>query len=103
MHSCRRYAAQEIRKQAAKLAFDREHPQHKNNGDESRYSQAQYAMSFTKGLEHNSDTGLIEHKSDFEDFRSAIDFGRVEAFTSSVPVDKQKKTSMGGPNSGHGI
>tara|TARA_B110000008_G_C16976752_1_gene566209 strand:+ start:2754 stop:4520 length:1767 start_codon:yes stop_codon:yes gene_type:complete len=100
MNSYRRSAAHEIRKEAAQLAFDRDHPQHKNNGDESRYSQAQYAMSFTKGLEHNSDTGLIEHKSDFEDFRSAIDLGRVEAFTSSVPVDKQKKRQWEAPTAG---
>ena len=41
-------------------------------------------MSFTKGLRHDSTTGLIVERGDFEGLRRAIDEGFIEAFTLSL-------------------
>ena len=75
-----------IRKEAAKLALSRSHPNHEANGDEQRYAGEHYSMSFTKGLKHNSATGLIEDCTHFEDFRKAINNGFIDPFTENVPV-----------------
>ena len=82
----RREAAFEGRVSAARMARDRVHPDHTANGDEQRYATAHYPMSFTKGLNHNSATGLVDDKGHFEAFRQAIDEGWIEPFTSRVPV-----------------
>ena len=71
---------------AAELARDREHPVHKANGDEQRYSGAHFAMSFTKGLAHDEETGLVKNPQHFEAFRNAINDGFVDRFNTSVPV-----------------
>ncbi|MEL6198507.1 MAG: vanadium-dependent haloperoxidase, partial [Pseudomonadota bacterium] len=55
-------------------------------GDEERFAEANYAMSFTKGLPHSQDTGLIFDRRDFEAFRKAIDNGFIDAFSTDVPV-----------------
>lgn len=73
------------------MAADRGHPEHKANGDEQRYATANYLMSFTKGLCHDDNTGVVKNPEDFEAFRSAIDNGFVEAFTSRVPVPRAHK------------
>lgn len=82
----RRETAFEARVSAAKMARDRDHPDHIANRDEQRYASAHYPMSFTKGLEHNSVTGLVTNKGHFEAFRQAIDEGWIEPFTTRVPV-----------------
>ena len=82
----RRETAFEGRVSAAKMARDRDHPDHIANRDEQRYASAHYPMSFTKGLEHNSVTGLVANKGHFEAFRQAIDEGWIEPFTTRVPV-----------------
>lgn len=87
----RRLTAQRVREDAAALAAGRSHPQHQANGDEQRYASANYAMNFTKGLDHNYQTGLVNDAQDFEAFRSAIDNGYVEAFTSRVKVPRNEK------------
>ncbi|MEO1696603.1 MAG: bromoperoxidase [Planctomycetota bacterium] len=79
-------SAFQFRLAAAELARTREHPEHTANGDEQRYASACYPMSFTKGLEHCGETGLVAHASDFEAFRAAIDDGFVAPFTTRVPV-----------------
>ncbi|MEM7214074.1 MAG: vanadium-dependent haloperoxidase [Pseudomonadota bacterium] len=82
----RRQQTRKIRESAAELAFNRDHPEHLANGDEQKYANAQYLMSFTKGLDHDPKTGLICDKQDFEAFRQAIDNGFIEPFTTRVPV-----------------
>ncbi len=62
-----------FRMSAAKKAADRAHPVHEANGDEQRYGSTNYAMSFTKGLDHETNTGLIIDSNDFVSFRAAID------------------------------
>jgi hypothetical protein len=82
----RRQQSRRVRIEAAETAFARAHPVHQANGDEQRWACAHYAMSFTKGLEHDPDTGLICDPDHFEAFRRAVDEGRVDAFTREVPV-----------------
>ena len=88
MTDYRREEAKSVRNSASQKAYDRAHPEHQNNGDEQRYASANYAMSFTKGLDHNTNTGLVNNAGDFEAFRTAIDNGMIEAFTMRVPVPR---------------
>ena len=82
--SDRRQESYAVRLEAAELARSRQHPEHKANGDEERYAGAKYFMSFTKGLPHNEDTGLLEDPQDFVEFRRAIDDGFIDPFTDRV-------------------
>ncbi|MEM7545356.1 MAG: vanadium-dependent haloperoxidase [Pseudomonadota bacterium] len=82
----RALTARRIREDAAELAYQRHHPAHQANGDEQRLASVNYAMSFTKGLDHDPVTGLVNEPRHFEAFRGAIDEGRAEAFTTRVPV-----------------
>ena len=61
MTDYRREEAKSVRNSASQKAYDRAHPEHQNNGDEQRYASANYAMSFTKGLDHNTNTGLVNN------------------------------------------
>ncbi len=85
---------------AAKKAADRTHPAHEANGDEQRYGSTNYAMSFTKGLDHEENTGLIIDPNDFVSFRTAIDEGYVDAFTTSVRSSSQKERQWEAPTAG---
>lgn len=80
----RRQDAYAIRLEAAELARSRNHETHKANGDEQRYAGAKYFMSFTKGLPHNPETGLLADPQDFVEFRRAIDDGFIDPFTDRV-------------------
>ncbi len=100
MTNYRQQSAKEILTTASNLAFNREHPQHQSNGDEERYATANYAMSFTKGLEHDNNTGLVGNANDFKAFRAAIDNGKVDAFTTSVPSSKVKARQWEAPAAG---
>ena len=80
-----------IRTEAAELAKARQHPTHVANPDEQRFAAANYPMSFTKGLQHDEETGLVADPAHFEAFRTAIDEGFVEPFTTRVPVPKVGK------------
>jgi len=71
---------------AAEAARDRAHPPHKANGDEQKYSGANFAMSFTKGLEHDPGTGLVKNREHFLAFRTAINDGFIDPFNTRVPV-----------------
>lgn len=73
-----------VRLDAAELARSRNHPNHKANGDEQRYADDRYFMSFTKGLPHNPDTGLLQDPLDFVEFRRAIDDGFIDPFSDKV-------------------
>lgn len=100
MTDYRKETAKQVRDSASQMAYDRNHPDHKSNGDEQRYASANYAMSFTKGLEHNKDTGLIQNANDFKAFRAAIDNGKADAFTTSVPSAAAKKRQWEAPTAG---
>ncbi len=89
-----------FRMSAAKKAADRAHPVHEANGDEQRYGSTNYAMSLTKGLDHETNTGLIIDSNDFVSFRAAIDDGFVDAFTTSVRSSPQKERQWEAPTAG---
>ncbi|MEM9139863.1 MAG: bromoperoxidase, partial [Pseudomonadota bacterium] len=78
--------AYRVRVEAAAMARNRTHPVHEANGDEERYSAVHYPMNFTKGLKHDPKTGLVADTYHFEAYRSAIDAGHIEDFTTRVPV-----------------
>ncbi len=100
MTDYRRQKAKEIRESASLMAYERQHKTHQNNGDEQRYAGAHFAMNFTKGLEHDSNNGLISNAEDFSAFRSAIDDGFVNAFTTSVPSAVSKERKWEAPTAG---
>ena len=80
----RRQEAYAIRLEAAELARGRTHPTHEANGDEQRFASERYFMSFTKGLPHHPDTGLLQDPRDFVLYRRAIDEGFIDPFTASA-------------------
>ncbi|KJZ18533.1 vanadium-dependent haloperoxidase [Loktanella sp. S4079] len=86
MSTNRQEAARAARRSAASLAHGRPYPKQLSNGDEQKYSGANFAMSFTKGLEHDPDTGLVKNRDHFKAFRTAINDGYIDAFTNRVPV-----------------
>ncbi|MBC6439228.1 MAG: vanadium-dependent haloperoxidase [Rhodospirillales bacterium] len=79
-------SAYRVRVEAAEQARHRPHPGHQANPDEKRYGFAHYLMSFTKGLEHRKDLGVVADPAHFQAFRTCIDEGFAEHFTSSVFV-----------------
>jgi hypothetical protein len=100
MTNNRQEEAYRVRLDAAAKAKSRVQPDHKSNGDEQRYATANYAMSFTKGLPHNSSTGLIADRRDFERFRRAIDDAHVDAFTREVRTSSDKNRAWEAPTAG---
>ncbi len=90
MNNDRRKEALNIRISAAKLAANRNHPAHIANGDEQKFRRPKpekskknvpsYLASFTKGMPHNEETGLIENPEDFQNFVKAIDSGDPRDF-----------------------
>ncbi|MEM6428464.1 MAG: vanadium-dependent haloperoxidase [Deinococcota bacterium] len=84
MNTYRREDALNIRKTAAKLAADRSHPRHVENGDEQKFRRADgtpsYLANFTKGLPHDCNTGLVMSSADYEQFVRAIDSGDPRDF-----------------------
>ncbi len=90
MQEDRRQEAHRVRTEAAALAHGRAPVIHTANGDEQRLASVNYAMSFTKGLAHDNQTGLIDNPNSFKAFRKAIDDGFADAFTFRVPFSVQK-------------
>ena len=80
-----------VRVEAAEQARQRTHPVHTANPDEERYGFANYLMSFTKGLEHHCDLGVVADPAHFKAFRACIDEGFAEPFTSRVFVPTNSK------------
>jgi hypothetical protein len=82
-----------VRVEAAEQARLRSHPTHKANADEERYGFAHYLMSFTKGLEHHETLGVVSDPTHFKAFRTCIDEGFAEPFTSRlyVPTDEKRR------------
>ena len=100
MTTDRRQDAYRTRVEAAELARSREHPPHRANGDEERWACSRYAMSFTKGLDHDPATGLIKESGDFLAFRTAIDNGFIDPFTANVPSSPQMQRQWEAPTAG---
>ena len=80
----RKNEAFQIRLGAAKLARDSNREESESNGDETRYAtpktdELSHIASFTKGLPHNRQTGLLTNPSSFSKF--------VRAIESSDPAD----------------
>ncbi len=82
--SDRRQESYAMRLEATELARSRNHPDHKANGDEQKYAGDKYFMSFTKGLPHEKETGLLHDPQDFVEYRRAIDEGFIDPFTDRV-------------------
>lgn len=83
----RRENAFSKRQLAAKEAHGRPHPRQKSNGDERKFRhkaekqfKPAYLMSYTKGLPHDYDTGLVSNPDDFQYFVKAIDSGDFRDF-----------------------
>ena len=84
----RRQQAEQIRINAAKLAANRPHPEHKSNGEEVAYrrptsngkNEPSYIANFTKGLPHDRKTGLLLNGADYRQFIQGIQSGSVFDF-----------------------
>ncbi len=100
MSEYRKQESLNIRTTAAQLAAERSIPTHQANGDEQRYGSANYPMNFTKGLEHDSNTGLVSDPQAFESFRTAIDEGFIDPFTTSVRASSDKERAWEAPTVG---
>lgn len=103
----RKDAADKIRREASELAKTRIEkdpygPPHQTNGDERKYGEAtHYAMSFTKGLDHDKKTGLIKDTQNFRRFRKAIDSGRIGDFKSVDSTLDTKNRKWEAPTAGY--
>jgi hypothetical protein len=100
MINYRKEDALKVRVAAAQMAADRPLTVHQANGDEQRYASANYAMNFTKGLEHDIDTGLVVDSQAFESLRTAIDEGFIDPFTTSVRASSNKERAWEAPTAG---
>jgi len=103
MNTRRQQDALNIRHAAAQMAHNRPHPEHIDNGDEHKFRRfvqdecenktckPSYLASYTKGLPHDPDTGLVHNPDDFQQFVRAIDSGDPRDFrdTPLGPVDAQ--------------
>ena len=88
----RQEEARRVRVSAADLAFNREHPPHIANGDEQKYRRSidqrckgsqnkpSYLASYTKGMPHDDDSGLVQNPDDFQQFVKGIDSGDPRDF-----------------------
>ena len=100
----RRNQALNVRIEAAKVAFNREHPEHRTSGEEIRHrfdtseqtpqrrrGKSSLIANYTKGLPHDLEDGLIYSPDDFQQFVRAIDSGDVRDF---------RETPLGPPPAG---
>ncbi len=100
MSEYRKQEALKARVTAAQMAAERSLPTHEANGDEQRYASANYPMNFTKGLEHDINTGLVSDPQAFESLRTAIDEGFIDPFTTSVRASPDKERPWEAPTAG---
>ncbi|MGI9509600.1 MAG: vanadium-dependent haloperoxidase [Geminicoccaceae bacterium] len=82
----RKIDARKHRETAAKIAEDRQHPVHVANGEERAYRDDRSFMSFTKGLPHRVEDGLVQDELDPVRLRTAIDSGYTRDFDLGVPL-----------------
>ncbi|MGD1937055.1 MAG: vanadium-dependent haloperoxidase [Cyanophyceae cyanobacterium] len=104
MSADRKQQSLDVRIAAANLAFNRPHPPHIANGDEQKFredfpresgekecrnvdpgNKPNYLASYTKGLPHDKETGLICNPDDFQQFVKAIDSGTEDDFK-AIPL-----------------
>jgi len=90
---------------AAKLAYDRAHPQHIANGDELKYrfehdddlperqGHASHLANYTKGLPHHQEDGLVCDPADYQMFIQGIDSGDSRDFRDTPLGPKRDKHS----------
>lgn len=100
--STRQQEARDLRYAAADLAAGRDHPRHLNNGEEFHYRDPRadaptfnlptYLASFTKGLPHNPDDGLLALEPGAED-----PFGLFVLGIQSGNVTDFRRTPLGPP------
>ena len=101
MNETRRQEALKVRNSVAKLASSRPHPRHIANDDEQKFRRqektdcggeknvASYLASYTKGMPHDEDSGLVLDTEDFKRFVKGIDSGDPRDFndTKLGPLD----------------
>src|SRR5882672_1988293 len=94
----RRSQALQVRREAAALAFQRQHPAQINNGEEADYrspaNQLSYIANYSKGLHHNALGEVVP--SDYRALLRAINSQQpqdFEAIPQGVAVNAQKFTS----------
>lgn len=85
----RKKNALKVRRTAAEVAYRRPHKAHRTNNDETHYADANYAMSFTKGLEHDGKHLLVKNKKNAVKLRAAIDGGYV-GVSNTIPRPSSK-------------
>ena len=85
----RRQQAHNVRIEAANVARDRVHPEHVASGDEFKFrkinsesgkNEPSLLVSFTKGMPHDPDTGLVKNADAFLQFVKAVDSGDPRDF-----------------------
>ena len=95
----RKEEARKVRESAADLAYNREHPRHIANGDEQKFrreiedqNKPSYLASYTKGMSHDDDTGLISNPDDFQRFVNGIDSANPRDFIDTpLGPDRDRK------------
>lgn len=85
MNNNRKQEARQVRVSAAELAYNRADPHHIANGDEQKFRNSDgdkpsYLASYTKGMPHDENTGLIRDPDDFQQFVKGIDSGDPRDF-----------------------
>lgn len=101
MQQSRRSQAKQVRDEATKLAADRPHPQHVNNKEEYEYrdpskgNAPSHIANFTKGLPHDSDTGLLLNPVDYQLFLRGIQSGDPVDFK-NTPLGPGDPPALGG-------
>jgi len=101
----RKHLALEGRIAAAKLAYDRIHPEHYANGDELKYrfehddelperqGLPSHIANYTKGLPHHEDDGLLCNPADYQKFIQGIDSGNPRDFQDTPLGPKPSKNA----------
>ncbi|MEM1107607.1 MAG: vanadium-dependent haloperoxidase [Planctomycetota bacterium] len=96
----RRDQALRSRDAATRLASSRPHPKHESNGDELAFSTDEdgrdvnkVPFSFTKGLPHDPETGLIQNIEHFKQFVKAIESGSRRDFR-ETPLGHEENSGV---------
>eukprot|EP00177_Eucheuma_denticulatum_P006744 GFKZ01012255.1.p1 GENE.GFKZ01012255.1~~GFKZ01012255.1.p1 ORF type:complete len:594 (+),score=78.50 GFKZ01012255.1:174-1955(+) len=88
----RREQAFNLRVESAEVARQRPHPDHISNGEETRYTDdcgnLTHIASYTKGLPHDKQTGLLSDPCHFQLFVTAIESGNPDDFK-QIPLGPQ--------------
>ncbi|SFZ91356.1 hypothetical protein SAMN05428642_10219 [Flaviramulus basaltis] len=96
MNNFRKNEAWRKRNEANQMANQRLTVSHKSNGDELKFrheddGKPSYLVSFSKGLPHNFDTGLVKNPEHFTNFVRAIDSGDYRDFR-DTPLGPEEHT-----------